>query len=564
MVKRIKFKQYRKFGQGLEITFQPGVNIVSGVNGSCKTSLLHIISNAYKKLTQSTSLLREDERGRFLKIFSKITKDVNPKIEALTKGDKEYNDPAIGCTGVLFEVDYFNFPSLGFRRHNSKKTERYALKPQYGRDSKEKLPPLPVVYLGLSRILPIGEHSEENLSATNTAIPPKYQTELCRLYQEFTALEISNVYIQQMGQIKKRGDFKTRQPGVDSNTISAGEDNLYIILTSLVMLRYYYETLTEPQREVESVLLIDELDATLHPSIQIKLLHKLAEYAATYKIQIVFTTHSLTILEEALSRKNRFECPPKIIYLTNDESSVELMQRPDVKRIKMHLNNLSRAELFAIRDIPVIVEDSEAEKIVAWMFDYFADRCPNFKNYIKNSLKIIPLKIGSDSLKTLFQSQELQLPMFLVLDGDVNIGNARNILKLPGNVSPEEYLYNYAQKLHETDDYFWNSSPESIEFPGKQFFRDHIKLPVEKFQQDLKTREESDDSVKGEKRKKWKKIFQDKITFFQAVFRYWLRQSENQEFLKDFYLKMGKLFAVIARDYGLDPTAWPKLPDNDE
>ena len=73
-----------------------------------------------------------------------------------------------------------------------------------------------------------------------------------------------------------------------------------VIITSLVSLKYYYENITSSS-EVESILLIDELDATIHPGLQFKLLKLLNEFSKDYKIQIFFTTHSLSLLEEAIN-----------------------------------------------------------------------------------------------------------------------------------------------------------------------------------------------------------------------------------------------------------------------
>lgn len=93
--------------------------------------------------------------------------------------------------------------------------------------------------------------------------------------------------------------------------VSAGEDNLFIIISALVSMRYYYDSITS-NNDVESVLLIDEFDATLHPSLQFKLLDIFREYSACYKIQIVFTTHSLSTIEYALKKKDN------VIYLIDN------------------------------------------------------------------------------------------------------------------------------------------------------------------------------------------------------------------------------------------------------
>ena len=58
----------------------------------------------------------------------------------------------------------------------------------------------------------------------------------------------------------------------------------------------------QSNQPVESILLIDELDATLHPSLQFKLLDLFNQYSHDYKIQIFITTHSLSLIEHALEK----------------------------------------------------------------------------------------------------------------------------------------------------------------------------------------------------------------------------------------------------------------------
>ena len=114
-------------------------------------------------------------------------------------------------------------------------------------------------------------------------LPSEYQQLITKLYSNLSGINISAVSSQKMGDIKTRADFESDKEGIDSNTISAGEDNLFIIICALVSLRYYFE----------SILLIDEFDATLHPSLQNRLLKIFREYAEAYKIQIIFTTQQI-------------------------------------------------------------------------------------------------------------------------------------------------------------------------------------------------------------------------------------------------------------------------------
>ena len=50
MIKKLSFIHYRKL-KNIEIDFSKGVNIISGTNGTCKTSILHLISNFFQEPT---------------------------------------------------------------------------------------------------------------------------------------------------------------------------------------------------------------------------------------------------------------------------------------------------------------------------------------------------------------------------------------------------------------------------------------------------------------------------------------------------------------------------------
>jgi AAA15 family ATPase/GTPase len=305
MLKTLNIVQYRKI-KGLIVDLEKGINIISGTNGTCKTSLLYIASNAFQAVTRKCVWLKDD---KCLDIIKGINATVNPKIEMLTRGDHEYNDPAVGIKGTLFTCTYMNDQTLEFRRHNSEEENRFAVKPFYKRGAGDSLPKIPVIYLGLSRLYPFGEYrDDDSIQSINKKLPVEYLDEISNLYKDFTGTSIEYKEQQKMGDIKNRAEFVTDFAGIDSNTISAGEDNLFIIITALVSLRYYYDCINSLNC-VESLLLIDEFDATLHPAFQNKLLSLFDDYSKKYKIQFIFTTHSLSLLEVALKKKHN------VIYL---------------------------------------------------------------------------------------------------------------------------------------------------------------------------------------------------------------------------------------------------------
>ncbi|MHC1771713.1 MAG: AAA family ATPase [Flexilinea sp.] len=216
-----------------------------------------------------------------------------------------------------------------------------------------------------------------------------------------------------MGNIKKRMEFSTNQEGVDSNTISSGEDNLTVILTALLSLKYYYESI-ESKRNVESIILIDELDATLHPAFQIKLLEIFSDFSKKFKIQFFITSHSFTLIEKGIRSQH------KVIYFTDNLKSVIPDEDIDIYEIK--------AQLFNDRDskpplIPVFTEDPEARLFLNYLFDYYEEKQLYSKSFrkVRKHFHIIDANFGADNLITLFSDDEvlrITMKSICILDGD--------------------------------------------------------------------------------------------------------------------------------------------------
>ena len=52
MISSIDIKQYKKL-KNLKLSFTAEINAISGTNGTCKTSLLYMISNSFQELSKS-------------------------------------------------------------------------------------------------------------------------------------------------------------------------------------------------------------------------------------------------------------------------------------------------------------------------------------------------------------------------------------------------------------------------------------------------------------------------------------------------------------------------------
>ncbi len=548
MIRKIGVTKYRKL-QNLDFEFTKGINVISGTNGTCKTSLLHMVSNSFQAVTKKCTWVLNSSCLDVIKQINSIT---NPKIESLTKGDKTYNDPANGAKGTLFSVDYYGHESLEFRRHNSKLNNRYAVKPWYRPGTTEKLPFCPVIYLGLARLYPFGEFLDDDaVERLKKNLPTEYQNEITTIYGTLTGINISSVSPQKMGDIKTRADFESDVVGIDSNTISAGEDNLFILVSALVSLKYYFENITS-NNDVESVLLIDEYDATLHPSLQFRLLDIFRKYSTNYKIQIVFTTHSLSTVEYALKKGDN------VIYLIDNITTATKMDAPDIYKIKMFLYNVTRDDIYLSKSIPVFSEDREARVFLNILFDYFEEHYPDFAS-VRRFFHFVDTNIGATNLKTIFDDSYLlkaTMKCICILDGDQQRDLSKYTITLPGGNSPEKVIMEYALLLYDNDSDFW-TAPAILELNyGKVYFRDNIKPDIDYIPVRLQELRDAGQSIHGVERELRKSAFSKHQRFFELLFKHWVHDTENSNTIQLFYKDLNIMYKKVAEFYGINPQLW--------
>ena len=183
---------------------------------------------------------------------------------------------------------------------------------------------IPVYFLSLSRLFPIGEAGKTHAHALKLT---DEESEYClEMYRRILS-------VQNSGDISRiefvKGTSSRAFAGVsdtvhDLFTNSAGEGNVMRILLAVLSFKRLMDQY--PRDYKGGILLIDELDATLYPFAQTQLVEYLWDVAKTYKIQIIFTTHSPIILDRVNKfqrdekREKRINLPPdaydsSIVYL---------------------------------------------------------------------------------------------------------------------------------------------------------------------------------------------------------------------------------------------------------
>lgn len=583
MSKKLNVISYRKLID-IELEFSPGINVISGTNGTCKSSILYLLSNSYQEIKGNTSL------RNCMTVISSINNMMNPKIESLSKGDKQHNDPSNGVTGIILRTTYFDDSTLEFRKHNSKKNARYAIKPYYAVNKGESLPKMPVIYLGLSRLISYGEYHEFNIdnildkvtalesvdqgtlrkikgilqrelknnyiSVINKNLPGEYINMINQEYKNFTSVTVDHEAFNKMGNLKKRAEFKTSTPGVDSNTISAGEDNLYVILTALVSLRYYYEesqkNVSYSTEKVKSLLLIDELDASLHPSYQIKLYKLMKEYSDNYDIQVAFTTHSLTLIDFSLKQK------ANVMYLLNERNKVSVCSDIDMFSINMYLQQITADQLQVNNKIPIFTEDQEARDILKILFMKISDLDNNFKK-IESNLHFVSCNIGSNNLTSIFNDPILTgniMKAICILDGDATKYINKNIITLPGKNNPESVIFNHLSKLINESDDFWKHEQVHVQEGYTYEYALSIQTEIINIITDIEQRKLKKESTKGIERDKNKKLYNKYKSFFHTVFLAWLNDSSNQAEIQNFYNDLHIVFNKTRVAYNIPAKNW--------
>ena len=571
-MKRIEFIQYRKL-KNLKIDFDDNINIIAGTNGTCKSSILHLISNSHQKVSNSS-------KNPVLPTIQKINKIFNPKIEALARGDKKYNDPAPGVAGTLYTAVFENY-SLDFRRHNSKTInnhDRFAIKPKYKRGTSDRLPEIPIIYLGTFRLFSYGEwDGESKFKNIINKLPEKYLDELSELYKKFTGYEIHfDGKLNNFGGIRSKTEFSTTTKGIDSNTISAGEDNLLTILTSLVSLKAYHESINpdennsvesinpdennsaesinpDENNSVESILLIDELDASLHPEFQIKLINEFKEFSNEYKIQIFFTTHSFSLIDYSLDKRIG-----KLIYLTDQVDHVDLLSNINKYSINALLQNNLVQNIYGNTPIPVLLEDDEAK-------DFFNNLLQSYQE--NHSITIMPFfhivdaKLPSEAIKALATdryAKQSSIRTISIVDGDQTLDAKslnHNLFSLPGESSPEELIFDYLKEILVNDDNFWKKG-DLVELGyTKKYVQDQLLSQLA----ELETKLKLPGSHHGDRREGNKKIYQSDSDFWNYVMKYWIDNNEQE--VNKFFQKLHISFYKTAPFYNIDQSKWPLTPN---
>lgn len=296
--------------------------------------------------------------------------------------------------------------------------------------------PIPTIYLGMTRVIPTGESAPESLQQRTVSMAPEDH----QLYHEFSEAVIfansavgEGVVTAQAISGTKKNSIYPNYPDYDSTNVSLGQDSLSSIATALASFSKIRRDMGSAYRG--GLLVIDELDAGFHPRAQIALHDQLKSKARELQIQVVATTHSLTMLEHAHSdiyNDNRVGvAPDQIVYLKGG-LPIELLDVKDFGAIyaDMHMKLLPVAPLSKM--VKVYVEDAEAALFLETILTPARKRLVKAATGFK--LDIVPVRVGCANLVGLLKADDYFKTVVIAIDADadgVRVGNAANVVRLP-------------------------------------------------------------------------------------------------------------------------------------
>lgn len=420
IIKSVEIEKFRAFEHA---TFSLGKRItaISGRNATQKTTLLGLIGQPFTiskghPMYGCKTIDGYNFRSQFKEKFK-----ISPEHDII--GQHKWK---LELHNGIYEQNYYSVESIARRQSGQTPTLRF-----WNAESRARgagYIQLPVYFLSLSRLFPIGESGKTQ--AVPFTLTPDELNYCITNYR--TILSIQHMSDNPSVGIEKGSSSRTFAGVSDDThdifTNSAGEGNVTRIILAVLSFKRLQEQYGRDYKG--GILLIDELDATLYGFSQAKLVDYLWQAAKDYKIQIIFTTHSPIILKcvNKYQRKERHDRGIGLPLFAYDSSIVYLEPKYDQEgtRTIMPRNISTSTELNQIlNDINLTVPSSNSKLNI-----YCEDkRAIAFLQYLLSSVLNINLDLYMSFIDidlgwtNYIQLADKGVPEFrkniIVLDGDV-------------------------------------------------------------------------------------------------------------------------------------------------
>lgn len=505
MIRKLHIEKFRGF-QKIDCELGSQITAIAGQNGTQKTILLGILSQPFS-LTDGDNAMKGEiplcggnYKSAFADKFKFSPEFDKPKTHEWTIY-VDGNEP-FTIESIPRDKSHIRF----WRKGNRERGSGYL---QY-----------PVIYLSLKRLLPIGEDVRIRES-DNVRLTPQ-EIEEFKLLHKKILISLDRVEAPKYIESLNKNTLGVNTDYYDWRLNSAGQDNLGKIVLALLSFKRLYEKYHDAYKG--GILAIDELDSSLYPASQMKLFTELRHYAAKYKIQIIFTTHSLSLLEEACRQyqesqtHNNSKGQVQVLYLEKQNERIILTNVKNYQTIKNRLNVSMDREL--PKRLTIYTEDEEGQAFVKnlvpykwrsrFVFESCSLGCDNYIELIRK--RITPFLLPQSCI---------------ILDGDAaekvkrlswsRIGSPKSVICLPGAQSPERELAEFLFNKVRDDNPFWRSlnNDYSRQVCFKDYTIEEIRVDRNKAKAWFKSQTDIWGRISNKAIALWSREHNDEIVAFQ-------------------------------------------------
>ncbi|GAA6377405.1 hypothetical protein I230019B6_27660 [Firmicutes bacterium i23-0019-B6] len=415
---------------------------------------------------------------------------------------------------------------------------------------------LPVYYLSLGRLFPIGETGKTK--NVDIHLTDKENTYFVKNYKELLSIQASQNAVATMEKADARRNFVGVNDSThDVFTNSAGESNIGKIILAILSFKRLKEGYGNQYKG--GILLIDELDATLYGYSQKKLVDFLYKTSQEFNIQIIFTTHSPMVLQEVnnLQRKEIRKMQEKGIDVStisyNYESEIIYLESyyvgevGDNKRMVKGRNIRKSLDLKEITDdinmqpsvvrqsVNIYLEDERAKQFLIYLLSQHLKY--NYENYFN----IVDVNLGFTNYLHLHRKKVPEfLNSLIVLDHDVYrkasetqldyvIKSTRNIMFLPEDV--EEGMFKLLK--------------DPIRYKEFENTISDVRMPYE-----ICFKDWTESEYESNEYKHWFAYMEETLGGVDRMYAFWL--SNNETSARNFVEKFISAYNLIADKQGYD------------
>lgn len=480
IIKELDIRNFRGF-QEQKLELGQNVTIIFGQNGTLKSTLLGMIAQPFyfskgKSTLYTDDYLNETENSEF-------DNQINGKpFESKYSQIFKMSDTDISAHGRRRYEYYIRIegPSVKFSKDTSGDDKKLLVRSQYAKESTSANRfrlvgggtshkrgagnfPHPVIFLGLNRLYPLAlsTFDEKNEIVLSEGEKAWYNTQYSYILS--TNDSVASVSTSSPKEGYKPAYVLHSDEICNYQSASAGQDNVGQVISAILSFKRLKEKMGDSYRG--GLLLIDEMDATLHPIAQKKMLSFLVKSSKDFGIQVVATSHSSNVLEEAFFSSGRqYVRSVKIDRVHNKYQFVIHSCAHDVSYNDIY-KDLFHSFGTSVEKPLILLEDSSAEDCLKVLLGSSI-----YKNLTVSSSTGESASCSYLKWLASYDAINKKMPILVVLDGDQTIGAkiAKRAIALPGNNYPEAVLYDFFM-----NSYDWTKNSLKLDFSSDACFEDY-------------------------------------------------------------------------------------------